>query len=73
MKDLRIYYYEGGQLLKIDKGNRLHKARTEEEAKNNVIRWIRKNKYTKRNQFVIIEIFSNYNSKIIDVIEPVIK
>ena len=73
MKDLRIYYYEGGQLLKIDKGNRLHKARTEEEAKNNVIRWIRKNKYTKRNQFVIVEIFNNYNSKIIDVIEPVIK
>lgn len=71
MKDLRIYYYEGGQLLKIDKGNRLHKARTEDEAKNNIVRWIRRNKFNKMNQFVLVECFNSHTTKIIDVIEPV--
>lgn len=69
MRDLRLYYYNSGNLCKFGRGktgNRKHFYKTIEEVQNQIV-W--EHTKTKVNlQFVIVEYFDNYNSKIIEVI-----
>lgn len=61
-RDFRIYYYEYGTLKKFMK---YHKHTTLESAKS-YIAYLLENKECKNLQYVIIEHFGEYNSRILE-------
>ena len=67
IKDIRLYTYESGILKKSDIRKKFHNFNSIEEAEKFIT--VRKQtKWYKDSQFVIIEYFDKYNSKIKKII-----
>lgn len=65
MKDLRLYYYESGVLHKAS----VHKFKEEAKVDGVIAYWHGKNLFTVR-QFVLVEYFDKYKSRIVKLYEP---
>lgn len=67
-RDIRLYYYDAGQLKKNDTRKKYHHFETLEEVRE----MIESYKYRKLDihfrQWVIVEYFDKYKSKIIEII-----
>lgn len=66
--DFRIYYYECGSLRKVS--HLYHKHKEFAEAKETAIKLMEANVSFRKTQFLIIEYTGPYESKIVDLIQP---